>query len=333
MSGYDLTIKIPPRFDNDTKLFIKFLQNAGKKHPVKIKYKTINPGQFYVTIGASPEDKIYVFFQELILNKALYYYSCSVKAREKIVTHVIYPLFQELLESIFQHTHAKLLKRHILGKISSNFVPGDFFEEPGHSYEMLFLKWDIGHINNYDFIEDLDSLLTAFMLKKLGAKKGQKSPTFHWLVEKCSKNNLFFNNKEIKKAFNEVHNLRTKGLHRQEKNIKKEKVFTLALIIYNYFQYYDEYLESQREKTIKHKGKIYRRIKYGDELWLDENGNPYLDDTGKPYDNYECAGKSPCGDCDVLRGEYHTSGCDIEQCPVCKGQALGCGCRLDDDIN
>ena len=200
------------------------------------------------------------FFQELILNKALYYYACTLKSKKAIVLQVIKPIFQKILDSRFQHTHEKLLKRHILGKVTDNFVPGDFFEETGHRYENLFFRWDIKILSDYDFIKDLDDLITAFMLKNIGQIKGDKSPYFNNVVTICANRNLFFNDKDIKKAFLETHVLRTKGLHRLEKDLDKEKVFEIASILYNYFQYYDDYLYSQQDKTIKHRGKYFKRI-------------------------------------------------------------------------
>lgn len=38
-----------------------------------------------------------------------------------------------------------------------------------------------------------------------------------------------------------------------------------------------------------------------------------------------------CPDCDVEVGEFHLPGCDVEVCPRCKGQAIGCGCAHKDE--
>jgi TIR domain len=53
------------------------------------------------------------------------------------------------------------------------------------------------------------------------------------------------------------------------------------------------------------------RIKYGDESY----------DYG--------ADQRPCHDCAAIKGEYHDPGCDVEECPVCRKQALGCGCIVE----
>jgi hypothetical protein len=38
-----------------------------------------------------------------------------------------------------------------------------------------------------------------------------------------------------------------------------------------------------------------------------------------------------CHDCGIPDGALHHPGCDVERCPKCHGQAIGCGCDDDDD--
>jgi len=71
-------------------------------------------------------------------------------------------------------------------------------------------------------------------------------------------------------------------------------------------------VEAQMIKTCSIGGKQYNRIRYGEET----------SDWG-PSDK-------PCHDCGVVEGQFHVPGCDWEQCPSCKGQALSCDCDYDE---
>lgn len=38
--------------------------------------------------------------------------------------------------------------------------------------------------------------------------------------------------------------------------------------------------------------------------------------------------KKSCPDCGAPPGQFHRSRCDVEQCPLCCGQLLSCGCKV-----
>ncbi len=59
-------------------------------------------------------------------------------------------------------------------------------------------------------------------------------------------------------------------------------------------------------------GRPVPRIRYGSES----------DDWG--------ADKRPCRDCSALKGEFHVTGCDVEECPVCHIPVLSCDCPFDE---
>jgi hypothetical protein len=66
--------------------------------------------------------------------------------------------------------------------------------------------------------------------------------------------------------------------------------------------------KAQLVETCWRDGRQLPRVRYGEEQ----------DDWGQDM--------HPCGDCGVDKGEFHVPGCDVEQCPVCAGQAIGCDC-------
>ena len=72
--------------------------------------------------------------------------------------------------------------------------------------------------------------------------------------------------------------------------------------------------EAQQQTTYTIDGKEYKRIRYGeeDEDWGADNG--------------------PCHDCGVIKGQYHVPYvCDVERCPECGGQVIGCDCHYEGD--
>jgi len=48
-----------------------------------------------------------------------------------------------------------------------------------------------------------------------------------------------------------------------------------------------------------------------------------------PYDPEYGGSEQICHDCKTPRGGFHHPGCDMERCPKCGGQLIGCGCLSD----
>lgn len=88
--------------------------------------------------------------------------------------------------------------------------------------------------------------------------------------------------------------------------------FRRNFIVYNGVEMHKEnprdILEAQRVDCLVRGLTIYRRIPLGNETW-------------GATDTW-----SVCPDCGIQKGQLHTEGCDIEECPECHGQLLGCVC-------
>lgn len=328
MAGYDQNIKIKVDFIKDGKNFLNFLQNVGRKYPrpTKIKYRYLKHGYFDIVIDGS-SGGIDALFQELILNRGLYYYGCTLKNKKTVISNVILPIYRQLIDKRFENPQSRFLRKHILGKYSQNdFVPTDAKNKHGYAFELVYRKWDLHMLTNKDYTISIDALITHFLLEKVNHKKGQKSSRFNLLVDRVSK--IFLMDKDVSRAFKEIHRKRTGVLHRLKSSKTTTRLEEYSGILYNYFHYLDEYEESQKLKTIMLHGKRYKRIKYGDEKILDENGKLYRDRNNIPIDLSKMARERPCGDCGVLKGEYHVEGCDIEICPKCGNQCTSCHCGV-----
>ncbi len=258
-----------------------------------------------------------------MFNHGLYYYLCTLPNRKEAAKSVVQPIFQELLEFSYEFMYPFLIRKHLL-EGTTGWVAGQFSDDLARRYERLFWRLKLKMISGYEFIRDLDDLLTEFMLRRLGHPKGQKSDKFKLLVDQCGRQNIIWE-KEVRKQFNRVHDLRTRGLHRLEREIPESEISQIALQMYFAFEYVNDYSQAQDERTVIMRGKRYRRVRFGNEL---RHWKPPMPSDFKT--KWAEIVTKPCGDCGVRRGELHLDGCDIEVCPRCGGQYLGCACKIDD---
>ena len=175
-----LHIQVDPQAHDYAKAFLGFLRNVGRKYPVRLRYRSVCTGHFYVTITGRPT-AIDALFQELILNRGLYYYASSLHGKDKksVVSKPVIPIYQDLLESRFINPYSRIVRRHVTGKVDAGrFVPGDLTDLDAHEYEVLYRKWGIGVLDDWNFIKDLDSFLSHFMLTKIAHAPGSRSPAF-----------------------------------------------------------------------------------------------------------------------------------------------------------
>lgn len=322
MAGLEVVVSIDSEFRDDGRRFLEFLRKTARKFPVRLNYRSTASGIFTVQLdGAS--GSVDALLQELILSRGLYYYVCALRGgrTREVISRAVVPIYQELIESRFYNPYTRLVRRHLAGALEIGFMPGDFFEPFSHEYEILFRKWDLRLMTDWDFIKDLDSLLTRFMLTRTNHSPGTKSPRFPRLLLEARRAGLALVDETVA-LFREIHSARTGGLHRLNE-VGHETVSRLALEAYHYFAYYDEFAGAQEVPTEKLNGRRYRRLRYGYE-------RRYMTD-GDQSDYIQLAKRRPCHDCAALFGQFHAFGCDWEECARCGGQRLSCGCNLNLD--
>lgn len=330
--NYRLPIFFDPKFETYAYDFLSFIKEVGKKHGLVMNYRTYRPGHVVVITPRSEAVKFDTTLQELIIMRGLHYYAMTItKERKLVIENVIVPIYEWLLEGRFDNANSKYIRQHVLAEISPNeYVPVDFENEFSSQYEILHRKWILSTLKDDEFILELDSLMTKFLLVETGHKPGERSQKFNQLLAAANKVGIGMD-RTFRKLFDKVHHARKGGLHQLSSTLSHDDITEIALRLMVYFQYYDEFSYAQKTPMVKLHGKDYKRVRWGDEEWKDENGEPYKDESGFVFD-YRKIAQKPCHDCAAVMGQLHAIGCDMEFCPRCSGQALSCDCMLESDF-
>jgi hypothetical protein len=326
MASYDQKIRVRVAFEKDARHFLAFLQRVGARYsrPVRLNYRYLKRGYFYLVIDGG-SGGIDALFQELILNRGLYYYTCTLAHRKAVIVNVIMPVYRQLVDERFQNPQSRFLRKHILGKrAQTDFVPTEIRNADGSAFEILFRKWDLGMISNKDYLISLDALLTGFLLKQAKHEPGRPSAKFNVVLDGVA--DAIVIDKEMKETFARIHELSRKALHRLSGAETSDELNALSTKLFQYFTYFDDFVDSQKEKSIVLRGKRYRRIRYGDEQVPEDIAQDLLREQG--VSPGEFARTHPCGDCGVRKGQLHVEGCDIEICPRCGGQYISSECGV-----
>ena len=222
-----LTFTLPSGMTEQAKRFCVFLRNAGRRHGLDLVFVFTDAQNFSCRLVKDDLDRLTRFVQELTLNYGAYYYLCGVPNRREVARFIAKPVMLALMESCFDFTVPALITRHLIDGDSETLIASSFSSDMQDEFEIMFHRFKLGMLTPWEFVRDLDDLLTAFMLIYLEHKTGSKSPEFGTLVSLCRQKQIL-RDRQVARTFNRVHELRTKGLHRMEWAVPEQEANEIA---------------------------------------------------------------------------------------------------------
>jgi hypothetical protein len=221
----------------------------------------------------------------------------------------------------------------------------------------ILLKYGLEKINPILIYDDIDSLqltvdktvtVSKAMVRLSNFEKNPYTHEEREFIKKCFRirNNFIhcivtIRTEELKNKFAELYVLYCKGYKyfsetqllfqnlKLEQYHKELHTFSKDMIIFRGEEVFRSHLSDIKSEIEKWANYPYfttstnekvKRIAFGEE-------NSYLDNKISTYSSVYSF--EYCDDCCVKQGEYHLPLCDLEVCPICRGQRLSCSCDLN----
>jgi hypothetical protein len=211
----------------------------------------------------------------------------------------------------------ELLLKRVLETINPILIYKDIDQQNPEGHHTVSLEQALTRLENLKVpIEEKERL----MIRKAAVKRNQvvhyqiELNRFEWkkLYAQLFEFLHFFHQKHLK---SELHSHIAPDNWNVEAHLMR--FFKENFVIYNGVEvvkdYPKEIIDAQRLIGYSDGHHEVYRIKYGDE-------------SGDMAQGVLAWAGEPCPDCSIVVGQYHVDGCDLEECPKCHGQALGCPC-------
>src|ERR1035438_9037164 len=117
-------------------------------------------GQWTLSVPFKNSWSLDTLLHDLVFHRGLYYYLCTVSNRRQIAASIVKPIFEELLSERFSVAFPVSLRKHLI-EGSDDWVGGNFGRDgTAQKYEILFNEFNLKMISGYEFIRNVDDLLT-----------------------------------------------------------------------------------------------------------------------------------------------------------------------------